>query len=107
MGIDSQVQAGVYGYGSPGGALQGQLGYSGNAQALHDKRLNLPVFQFAQEADQLGSHPYLWSGYVSIGSTDALIKASWSNVFIISGATLVLILLIVFTLFWVSSRKRA
>jgi hypothetical protein len=72
-----------------------------------DEALQEAKLQYLKEADQLGAHPYLWSGYVSIGSTDALITTSWSNVFIISGSALVLILLIVFIIFWVSSRKRA
>jgi CHAT domain-containing protein len=83
--------------------------YSNLVQGMEiDEALQEAKLQYLKEADQLGAHPYLWSGYVSIGSTDALITTSWSNVFIISGSALILILLIVFIIFWVSSsRKRA
>jgi CHAT domain-containing protein len=39
-----------------------------------DEALQEAKLQYLHDADQLSAHPYLWSGYVSIGSTDAMIK---------------------------------
>lgn len=39
-----------------------------------DKALREAKLEYLAEADQLGAHPYLWSGYVSIGATDPLVE---------------------------------
>ncbi|RLD54066.1 MAG: hypothetical protein DRI97_12215, partial [Bacteroidetes bacterium] len=46
-----------------------------------DEALQEAKLQYLQEADQLSAHPYLWSGYVSIGSTDALISKGYSKLY--------------------------
>ena len=38
-----------------------------------DEALREAKLQYLQNADQLGAHPYLWSGYVSIGATNPLV----------------------------------
>lgn len=38
-----------------------------------DEALNLAKLQYLETADQLTAHPYFWSGYVSIGSTDPIV----------------------------------
>ncbi len=40
-----------------------------------DEALREAKLEYLAEADQLGAHPYLWSGYVSIGATDPLIAS--------------------------------
>jgi hypothetical protein len=72
-----------------------------------DEALQEAKLQYLQEADQLNAHPYLWSGYVSIGSTDAPIKASWNPFLIFSGAGFILILVIIFYIINIKRRKRA
>jgi len=46
-----------------------------------DEALQEAKLQYLQEADQLSAHPYLWSSYVSIGSTDALITQGYGKLY--------------------------
>jgi CHAT domain-containing protein len=71
-----------------------------------DEALQEAKLQYLQEADQLSAHPYLWSGYVSIGSTDAIIKRSWDTVYILLVAFLVLLPLVWFFIKKRLSRRR-
>jgi len=65
-----------------------------------DEALQEAKLQYLQEADQLSAHPYLWSGYVSIGSTDALISQDYSKIYqlIIGVVGLVIIILVLLRL---------
>ncbi len=69
-----------------------------------DEALQEAKLQYLIEADQLGAHPYLWSGYVSIGSTDALISGGLNRLFQIIIA-LVGLAMIIFMIFWFRKRK--
>ncbi len=46
-----------------------------------DEALQEAKLQYLSEADQLSAHPYLWSGYVSIGSTDAMIEPGIAKIY--------------------------
>ncbi len=46
-----------------------------------DEALQQAKLQYLQDADQLSAHPYLWSGYVSIGDTHALIVPFFGNLY--------------------------
>lgn len=59
-----------------------------------DEALREAKLQYLSEADQLSAHPYLWSGYVSIGSTDALIDAGFGKLYQIIIAVIGLIVII-------------
>lgn len=64
--------------------------------------LQLSKIKFIEEADQLKAHPYFWSGYVVIGSNNALFSSYLTN-YIYTG---IFILLIAFGLFLLYRRKR-
>ncbi|MEE4256061.1 MAG: CHAT domain-containing protein, partial [Bacteroidales bacterium] len=61
-----------------------------------DEALQGAKLQYLAEADQLTAHPYLWSGYVSIGSTKAVVQPKSGNLYqlIIAVAGLAVIILI-------------
>jgi len=61
---------------------------------LIDEALREAKLQYLQEADQVGAHPYLWSGYVSIGSTDALIEPGINKIYLLIIALVGLIVII-------------
>ena len=51
-----------------------------------DEALREAKLQYLKNADQLRAHPYLWSGYVSIGATRPLIQPQNSRIlFLITG----------------------
>lgn len=62
-----------------------------------DQALQGAKLQYLAEADQLSAHPYLWSGYVSIGSTEAVINSRSGSLFylITALAGLIVMLLII------------
>jgi hypothetical protein len=62
-------------------------------EALRDSKL-----KYLQNADQLNAHPYLWSGYVSIGATEPLMNTfTLSNIFsLFTGLAGLLIILLIF-----------
>jgi len=62
-----------------------------------DAALRESKLQYLQTADQLSAHPYLWSGYVSIGSTRPLVKPANMTIYILGvglGAILLSVILI-------------
>ncbi|RLD82079.1 MAG: hypothetical protein DRJ15_02655 [Bacteroidetes bacterium] len=69
-----------------------------------DEALREAKLQYLSEADQLSAHPYLWSGYVSIGSTDALIDKGFGKLYQVILAAVGLIVLI-FLLFMFRKRR--
>ena len=68
-----------------------------------DKALQGAKLQYLAEADQLSAHPYLWSGYVNIGSTEAVVESSSGRVLQLITA---LIGLAVIILILIKVRKR-
>jgi CHAT domain-containing protein len=59
-----------------------------------DEALREAKLQYLKHADQLRAHPYLWSGYVSIGATRPLIQQQNSRILFIIAGILGLVLLI-------------
>ena len=72
-----------------------------------DEALQEAKLQYLQEADQLSAHPYLWSGYVSIGSTDALIVHVFGKVYQLITALFGLGLILFLIFRFRKRRKRA
>ena len=70
-----------------------------------DEALRQAKLQYLQSADQLRAHPYLWSGYVSIGSTDPLKRSGLSLFYYLGTGVGVIALLIAVVLF--IRKKRA
>lgn len=60
---------------------------------------------YLQSADQLGAHPYLWSGYVSIGSTDPLTNGNYSIIVKVAVPAM-LLLLVCFIIFILRKRRK-
>ena len=71
-----------------------------------DAALRESKLQYLQNADQLGAHPYLWSGYVSIGSTQPLVPTSNRIIYLLSFG-LVAIVLVFVSIRMLNKRKRA
>ena len=46
-----------------------------------DEALQEAKLSYLRDADQLGAHPYLWSGYVCIGDTRALISPAFGKLY--------------------------
>ena len=69
-----------------------------------DAALRSSKLQYLETADQLSAHPYLWSGYVSIGSTKPLIDKSGK---IVQYAVVGIILLgLILFLLWLRRKKK-
>ena len=59
-----------------------------------DEALREAKLQYLKNADQLRAHPYLWSGYVSIGATKPLIQQQNSRILILITGILGLVVMI-------------
>ena len=68
-----------------------------------DAALREAKLQYLQNADQLGAHPYLWSGYVSIGATNPLVESHRLRYLIIA---VFAGLLLVFALYFTLKRRK-
>lgn len=67
-----------------------------------DEALREAKLEYLAEADQLGAHPYLWSGYVSIGATDPLMssRTGLTLSIILTSVALFIIIFIIFRNRW-------
>ena len=52
------------------------------------KSLQQAKIEFLQNADQLKSHPYFWSGYVVIGNNNPLFKSNYFYIAIVTSGLL-------------------
>lgn len=71
-----------------------------------DVALRESKLQYLKNADQLSAHPYLWSGYVSIGSTAPLTSGGPSVISILV-YVLIAVLAGIFLFIWLRRRKKA
>ncbi|MDT8394481.1 MAG: CHAT domain-containing protein [Bacteroidales bacterium] len=72
-----------------------------------DVALRESKLQYLMNADQLSAHPYLWSGYVSIGSTAPLTSGGPSTISILVYAFIAAMVLGIFLFVWLRRRKKA